>query len=156
MEKVKTLYLALGSNIGNRKQNILAAYAQIEEKIGPIHQKSDFYENEAEGFVSDKLFINTCIEVHTQLAPLQILEQIKSIEKLLGKNTDSKIHGYVSRIIDIDIILLEDTVYEDDHLSVPHLLFRKRAFVLHPLNSIASASVDPVTQLTVKQLFNLL
>ncbi len=155
MEKIKTLFLALGSNLGDRHSTILEAYKRIEKSIGTILKKSDFYENEAVGFISENLFLNTCISVQTNLEPLDILKRIKLIEKELGKNVDSTIDGYVSRSIDIDIILYEDLVFEDKTLSIPHKSFRERHFVLFPLHSIAKSTIDPISHLTVNQLLKL-
>ena len=151
----RSLILALGSNLGNREELINRAYELIETSIGTIKIKSSLYENEAVGFQSENLFINSCIEVETILAPLEILKCTQSIEKDLGRQEKSNNTGYESRKIDIDIILLDAVVHSSKTLTVPHKLFKNRLFVLIPLLEIAKHRIDPITQLTITQLVEL-
>lgn len=155
MEIKRSLILALGSNLGNREEIITQAYELIESSIGSIKQKSSFYENEAVGFQSENLFINSCIEVETTLEPLEILLRTQRIEQDLGREEKSNKTVYKSRRIDIDIILLDDMVFISEQLTIPHKLYRNRAFVLTPLLEIAKFRTDPVLQLTINQLVKL-
>ncbi len=152
---MESLFLSLGSDIGDRKNNLEQAYELISEKIGPVVRKSEFYENEAEGFESENLFLNSCIEVNTNLKSEKILDELQAIEKLLGRSEKSIDQKYSSRIIDIDIILYGSHIIEQNKLTIPHKLYRKRTFVLIPLSEIAPNQIDPITQLTVKQLLEL-
>ncbi|MDG2463827.1 MAG: 2-amino-4-hydroxy-6-hydroxymethyldihydropteridine diphosphokinase [Crocinitomicaceae bacterium] len=152
MEIKRSLILALGSNLGNREELINQAYELIETYIGTIKLKSAFYENEAVGFESKVLFINSCIEVETNLAPLEILKFSQRIEKDLGRVEKLNSRAYESRKIDIDIILLDTMVYSSEILTIPHKLYRNRLFVLAPLLEIAKHRIDPITQLTIYQI----
>lgn len=149
------LFLSLGSNQGDRKQNITLAYDQIEANIGPILQKSSFLENEAVGFETEDLFLNTCIQVRTLLTPLEILDRLKKIENSLGRIQRAPDANYQSRCIDIDIILLGNLILESEKLTIPHFHFRQRKFVLIPLAEIAPNHKDPSTHLTINQLLNI-
>ncbi len=150
------LFLSLGSNLGDRKSNIIKAYSEIEITIGPILKKSSFFENEAIGFESETKFINSCIQVQTDVEPEQVLIEIKDIEKKLGRIYSPNISGYQSRLIDIDIIFFGQCKILSKTLIIPHPNFNNRSFVLVPLLEIAKNFIDPRTQLTVKQLFKLL
>jgi 2-amino-4-hydroxy-6-hydroxymethyldihydropteridine diphosphokinase len=156
MEITEALFLSLGSNLGDRKQKIESAYALIEKTIGPILKKSSYFENIAVGFESDDLFLNSCIQVRTDKTPDEVLQAIKTIENQLGRTQRQPNEAYKSRQIDIDIILWGDLVFEHEKLTIPHFNFRERLFALVPLTEIAPNVIDPVSQLTVKQLLNLL
>jgi 2-amino-4-hydroxy-6-hydroxymethyldihydropteridine diphosphokinase len=154
MEITSIVYLALGSNSGKREENILSAIQLIDEKIGVVQKVAKNFENEAFGFISDTLFLNTCIQVQTNLNPTEILAITKTIESDLGRKpkiTDV----YNSRTIDIDIIIYGDLVLNTSELKIPHIHFRLRDFVLVPLHEIAPHVLDPVTELTIKQLLKL-
>lgn len=152
----KNLFLSLGANLGKRKENIETAYELIELTIGEITHKSKFYENAAVGFDSDSLFLNTCVQVSTKKSPHEVLELLKSIEKQLGRQQKTIRNNYTSRPIDIDIIYYGEEVIAENDLSIPHLRFRERPFVLIPLFEIAPNHVDPISQLTTKQLLEMI
>lgn len=141
---MRTVSIALGSNQGNREENIQLALAAISDTIGQIIACSPFYENEAQGFESSDLFLNGCILVESTLAPQEILRALKVIENRLGRLT-SPLDGYASRPIDLDIILIENQVIRDVDLEIPHPRFRERMFVLKPLCDIQFDAIDPVT-----------
>ncbi|MCE2682023.1 MAG: 2-amino-4-hydroxy-6-hydroxymethyldihydropteridine diphosphokinase [Flavobacteriia bacterium] len=151
--EMKLVTIALGSNQGNRGQNILQALTCISERIGTIIHRSPFYENEAQGFESKELFLNGCIAIETILEPLNILQNLKEIETDLGRNKKSD-PGYSSRPIDLDIILIDNQVINLEDLAVPHPRFRERLFVLKPLCDIQPTAVDPLTLQSVQELLN--
>lgn len=153
---MNTVYLSLGSNLGEREQNIEAAYSAIQQRIGKILLKSEHYENEAEGFESTDPFLNTCIKLTSNLKPQEILKEILLIEKEIGRQKKTTDGTYESRLIDIDIIFYNDAVISESALTIPHIEFRNRIFVLKPLIEIANNTVDPISQLTTKQLLSLL
>lgn len=153
MNKVSIVYLSLGSNLGDRYQNLLNALAELSNKVGTVKLISETYENPPNGFDADQDFLNLCAEVYTELSPQELLVAIKEIEKELGRSK-SNIEGYTSRPIDIDIILYDDLILKGENLTIPHLHFKKRAFVLKPLSDIAYDKIDPETLLTIGQLFN--
>jgi 2-amino-4-hydroxy-6-hydroxymethyldihydropteridine diphosphokinase len=131
----KTVYIALGSNKGNKLAILQAAVDAIFERIGAVSKISKVYETPALGFEGDA-FYNACIKVETQLKPKKLLKVLKQIEKELGRKT-KKLDKYESREIDLDILFYDDLVFEDKSLSIPHPELHKRRFVLEPLNDIA-------------------
>jgi 2-amino-4-hydroxy-6-hydroxymethyldihydropteridine diphosphokinase len=155
MEIKNTAFLALGSNTGNREKNISEAISLINQNIGLVKKIASNLENEAVGFRAETLFLNTCIEITTHLSPTELLNQLKAIEKTLGRK-EKKSDQYESRPIDLDIILYADLVISTDRLIIPHPHFRKRDFVLIPLSEIAPKSIDPITNLCIDQLLELL
>jgi 2-amino-4-hydroxy-6-hydroxymethyldihydropteridine diphosphokinase len=154
MEITQEVYLALGSNSGNREEHILNAITLLNVRVGKFIIKAGNFENEAQGFESDTLFLNTCVQIQTKLSPTNLLAEIKRIEKDLGR-LPKKNEKYESRSIDIDIILYSDTVISTEELTIPHLHFRSRDFVLVPLTEIAPNVIDPLTNLTIQQLYEL-
>ncbi len=148
-----TVYLSLGSNLGDRIQHLLNAQNEINTNVGEIISVSHVYENPPSGFDAEQDFLNMCIQLNTDLSPLELLKAIKQIEQKLGRTLSTK-NGYSSRCIDIDIILYANRVFQSKKLTVPHPHFRKRMFVLLPLNDIAFNEIDPETMLTIGQLFD--
>lgn len=151
------VYLSLGSNQGERLEYLQQAKDLIQQKTGEIIAVSGVCETPPVGFEAETYFYNLCLSVRTNLAPLEILEQLKEIENLLGRQKKTILNEngeriYSSRVIDIDIILHGDLILESTILSIPHPRFRDRNFVLIPLNEIASQIVDPVTNQTINEL----
>lgn len=151
MKPRSTVYLSLGSNLGDRWQLLLEAEREISKRVGDIISVSNSYENPPNGFIAEFNFLNNCIKVSTELAPEELLSALKSIESALGR-LEKIGDEYTSRCIDIDIILYNSLVYKSERLVIPHPLFRKRRFVLAPLSEIASNEIDPETMLTIQQL----
>lgn len=147
-----TVYLALGSNIGDKERNIHNAIKNIQERIGDVIAVSAFYTTKPVGFDSGNNFINAACKVYTKLNPLEVLEYTQIIEKELGRVTKSKPGVYSDRIIDIDILLYDDEVLEYPHLIIPHPHMHLRHFVLLPLNDIAQDVVHPVLNRTINEL----
>ena len=143
--------LAIGSNLGNREQNLEKAIALIGENCGDVLSVSSFIVTEPEGFETEDKFLNGALLLQTELLPLELLRALKSIESELGR-TISDSPGYTSRIIDIDIILYGHHFIQSKDLHVPHPRFRERQFVLHPLAEIAASMEDPLTGVTVAEL----
>lgn len=150
---LSTVYLSLGSNLGDRFQHLQNAQAELTKKVGPIKAVSQIVENPPIDFEAEHQFLNLCLRIETKLSPIELLGAIKKIENDLGRE-EKTTEGYVSRCIDIDIILYESLVLDSKELTIPHPHFRKRRFVLQPLNEIASQEIDPKTMLTIDQLFH--
>ncbi len=131
-----TLYLALGTNLGNKEANINNAYVRIEEKVGHIRRRSSLYHSEPWGFVSDNEFINTVICCNTTLTPHEVLHTIKKIETEMGRTVKSENGIYHDRIIDIDILFYDDIVMNEPDLHIPHPLMKERDFVMVPLKEV--------------------
>lgn len=130
------VYLSLGTNLGNRKRNIREAIDKIGEQIGVVERQSALYETKPWGYSSPNDFINACVMVMTSMAPRQVLEATQRIEKEMGRTLKSVNGEYHDRIIDIDIIMIDDLVIDEPDLKVPHPLMEERDFVMTPLKEI--------------------
>ncbi len=146
-----TVYLGLGSNTGDRKDNLLRALAMISARVGEITKISSLYESDAWGYQSGNKFLNAVVAVKTTLHPDEVLSDIKDIEKLQGR-TEKKSVDYEDRLIDIDILFYDQLVLETDKLVVPHPHLEKRKFVLAPMAEIAPGFVHPVLRKKIKEL----
>ena len=136
MINMHTVYLALGTNLGNRKAIMREAIDNIGKKVGTVMRQSSFYETEPWGFESPNLFLNACICVSTKLAPRQLLEVTQAIERDMGRIEKTVGWQYVDRIIDIDILLYDDLHINEPDLVIPHPLMEEREFVMKPLLEI--------------------
>ncbi len=132
------LLVSLGSNIGDKQQNIERAIALIDEKIGSVVKKSSFYTTEPVGFTSDNNFINAAIEVKTNLPIYRILKITQKIERLMGRTQKSSKGVYHDRIIDIDILMYGNKKIHSSRLTVPHPRMYERDFVMQPLREITN------------------
>ena len=136
MINMHTVYLALGTNLGNRKAIMREAIDNIGKKVGTVMRQSSFYETEPWGFESPNLFLNACMCVSTKLAPRQLLEVTQAIERDMGRIEKTVGLQYVDRIIDIDILLYDDLHINEPDLVIPHPLMEEREFVMKPLLEI--------------------
>ena len=136
MKPTKTVYIGLGSNLGDRFKNLQLAIDQIHLRLGFIDRISKVYKSPALGFEGEE-FLNACIAVHTSHKPNVIMKELLHIEKDLGRNRGKK-KEYNSRTIDLDIILFEDAVVDTKSLKIPHPEMHKRKFVLLPMHDIAA------------------
>lgn len=133
--KKHTVYIALGSNIGDKSKNLCRAIEEINSLIGEVTEVSSFFENEPQGFKSDNIFVNACIICKTNLNPLATLKELKNIEKKMGRKKTNEI--YKDRIIDLDIIFFDKLIYNSDKLTIPHKEYKNRNFVLIPLKELS-------------------
>lgn len=131
-----TVYLGLGSNLGNRKAILNDAIALVNERVGEMVRQSSFLETEPWGFESSNQFLNACLCVNTELAPRQLLEATQVIEKEMGRAHKTMNRKYQDRIIDIDILMIDDLTIDEPDLKVPHPLMEERDFVMIPLKEI--------------------
>ena len=130
------VYLGLGSNLGNRKAILNEAISLIQKRVGEVVRQSSFLETEPWGFTSHNKFLNACICVNTQYSPRQILKTTQAIDKDMGRCHKTVNHQYHDRIIDIDILMIDDLNIDDSDLKVPHPLMKERDFVMIPLKEI--------------------
>ncbi len=129
-----TVFLALGSNIGDRRKAIRQALQALEAEGMNIVQVSSIIETEPEGGPPQGKFLNNVIRVETGLLPEELLVRIKTIEQALGR-TPSVRNG--PRVIDIDILLYDDIEWHSQRLDIPHPRMKSRPFVMTPLAEIA-------------------
>lgn len=131
-----TLYLSLGSNLGDRRQALLTAIQWISDLIGPVVKQSSFIETEPWGFQSEHTFMNACVEVSTTLSPHDVLSLTQDIERRMGRTHKSVNSQYADRIIDIDILLYDDIHLDSPELKIPHPNMLQRDFVMIPLREL--------------------
>ncbi|MDR2968162.1 MAG: 2-amino-4-hydroxy-6-hydroxymethyldihydropteridine diphosphokinase, partial [Tannerellaceae bacterium] len=127
-----TVYISLGTNIGNKRGNLLSAAALLSERAGDILALSTVYETKPWGFQSENDFLNAALTLTTKLTPPELLDTTRLIEIEMGRISKSD-GAYHDRIIDIDILMYDDLIMESDHLTIPHPLMHKRKFVMDPL-----------------------
>ena len=132
-----TLYLSLGTNMGNRHENLSLAQELIGREVGTVVSASDIIETEPWGFESSNRFLNMAVKVETTLQPLEVLHTTQEIERKLGRTQKSVNREYHDRLIDIDILLYDDLVMNTPELTIPHPLMYQREFVMKPLTQIA-------------------
>jgi len=148
------LTLAIGSNLGNRFDNLEKAVFYINLFIGKITDLSNVYQTKALGFDGND-FLNAALNVLTPLTPEQVLTQTQRIEKLLGRTQKSVNGNYHNRLIDIDILYYNSKVLNAKHLQIPHPGISQRNFVLFPLQDILPEFIHPVLQMNHKDLLTL-
>lgn len=143
-----TVYLALGSNVGETRGHIEQAIKLLSDILSDIKQ-APLYVTKAVGYTNQADFLNTAISGQTSLGPEELLSSIKELEQQLGRVERFR---WGPREIDIDIILYGDQVLEAKNLTLPHPAFRERDFVLRPLADLNPSLIDPVTGQTISQL----
>lgn len=132
-----TLYLSLGTNMGDRPKNLSQAMELIARQVGTVVAASDVIETEPWGFDSGNAFLNMVAKVETELEPIDALHVTQDIEKRLGRSEKSVKGVYHDRIIDIDLLMYDDLIMNTPQLTLPHPLMRQRPFVMEPLSQIA-------------------
>jgi 2-amino-4-hydroxy-6-hydroxymethyldihydropteridine diphosphokinase len=147
---MSTVYLGLGTNLGDRKQNLTQALELLSQHM-VIENVSSVYETEPVGFEEQPLFLNAVCRVTTQLKPEQLLRLAKKIEAELGRKPGPP---NAPRPLDIDILLYGKQVISTQDLTVPHPRLAERAFVLVPLAEIAPDFIHSVSKKTVMQMLH--
>ena len=146
---MKTAWLSLGSNVGDREANLREAMRRLEAEGIHIRRESSLYETEPQDQRDQPWFLNSVVEVETTLFPKQLLGCVRKIEKALGrKRTVAK----GPRTIDIDILLYGSFVIKSAELEIPHARMSERRFVLEPLSELAPELRHPVTRKTMREL----
>lgn len=145
MQLLRNTYLSLGSNRGNKLENLQKAINLIAESVGQVTKISSIYKTSSWGFDSDD-FLNCCIITSTALNPEDLLSEIHKIEIKLGRHRNSE-EGYQARTIDIDILLFDNEIIFSKELMVPHKEMLKRKFVMIPLAEIAPNTIHPIEKI---------
>ena len=144
-------YLGLGTNIGNKRHNLITAAALLAERVGDVLALSGFYETEPWGFESNNWFLNAAVKLNTDYSPQELLVVTQQIEKELGR-TEKSNGTYHDRVIDIDILLYDDEVLQTPELVLPHPLMHERKFVMEPLAEIAPFVQHPIFKESIMDL----
>lgn len=150
MKLLQKIFISIGTNQGDRLNNLQNAIDEIYQRIGNTIAISSVYETPAWGFESED-FLNCCACVSVEDQPEKLLAVIKQIESDLGRKEKTS-KGYEARIIDIDILFYGDEIIAEEKLIIPHLEMEKRRFVLQPLNDIASTIKHPKFDKTINEL----
>ena len=146
---MRTAFLLIGGNLGNRKENLSKAVSLINEQCGSLTSSSSIYETEAWGKTDQPAFLNQALEISTSLNARQLMRIVLKIEEEMGRVRKEKLGP---RIIDIDILLFENEIHDLRFLKIPHPEMQNRRFVLVPLAEIDPVLQHPVLKKSVAQL----
>ena len=148
-----TVFLAFGSNLGNRRENIERALELLnKEGLKPV-SVSQPITTAPEGFTSANEFLNSAAKFTTSLSPHEVLDVTQRTERTLGRTQKSEGGVYHDRTIDIDILFYDDMVLNTPELAIPHPRIAERMFVLRPMNEIAPALRHPANGKTIHELY---
>jgi 2-amino-4-hydroxy-6-hydroxymethyldihydropteridine diphosphokinase len=145
---ISKIYLALGTNLGDRLENLRVAMANLPPQVAVL-KKSPVYETKPWGVTDQPAFLNMVLKGKTSLAPLELLKYLKDLETCLGRRPSIR---YGPRKIDIDILFYDELILHTPELTIPHPGLHERAFVLFPLADVAAKLVHPANGKTVRQL----
>ncbi|MGV3561166.1 2-amino-4-hydroxy-6-hydroxymethyldihydropteridine diphosphokinase [Larkinella arboricola] len=144
-----TVFLLLGANLGDRAATLQQAMEQLNVDVGPVLQQSARYETAAWGVTDQPAFLNQVLKVLSVFPPEEILQKTQAIENRLGRVRREK---WGSRVIDIDLLYVNDLILQQETLTIPHPFLHERRFTLVPLAEIAPDFVHPVLHKTQEQL----
>lgn len=143
-----TVYLALGSNLGDRHENLRQAVAALSPQVD-IKAKSHIYETDPWGYEDQPKFLNMAVRGLTYLEPEQLLKHLKRLETALGRQMT---FANGPRSIDIDILFFDDLILDTPLLTLPHPRLHERGFVLLPLMDIAPDLIHPLLKKSIREL----
>jgi len=148
-----TAYMAVGSNMGDRKRNCLNGIDLfVELTRAELLGQSPFYQTEPMYVIDQDWFINGVFSIKTQRPPLELFHLAKKVEARLGRNLNTKRYG--PRVVDLDILLVDDLKVQTTDLEIPHPRMHERRFVLQPLVDIAPNQHHPVLDKSIQELLS--
>jgi len=148
--EISHAYIGLGSNLGDREENLRAALREIEARgVGRVVSVSSFIETAPWGVTDQPSFLNAAALVETTLAPEELLTALKAIERDLGRAPSRR---WGERSIDLDILLYDEIVMQSDDLTIPHAQLHERAFALAPLAELDPGLMHPEKNVSVREL----
>ena len=148
--KFNIVYLSLGSNLGDKINNLQTTLNLIDSKVGDVLLISSVYQTKAEGFVGED-FLNCCVSLRTSMEPKILIKELINIESQNGRLRSNR-NIYESRSIDIDILFYEDKIINQHNLTIPHPRMNERDFVIKPLLDIAKSKIHPVLNRTISEI----
>jgi 2-amino-4-hydroxy-6-hydroxymethyldihydropteridine diphosphokinase len=152
---MSTVYICLGSNLGDRVGYIQQAHKLLNDTEGiSVIDSSSLYETEPYGYKEQEWFVNAIIQIETNLSPQKLLEECQRIEKQLGRKRHPEAPMWGPRTIDLDILLYDNMIFAEPDLQIPHPRLHKRAYALVPLLEIASDLVHPILGKTMEEIHN--
>ncbi|MBD5586322.1 2-amino-4-hydroxy-6-hydroxymethyldihydropteridine diphosphokinase [Clostridium botulinum] len=146
-----TVYVAFGSNIGEKESYIKRALEKIEERGMEIIKVSSIYETEPYGVLDQDSFLNGVVKIETNLTPEDLIGELLNIEKQLDRVRERR---WGPRTIDLDIIFYDDLIINEKDLVIPHKDMENREFVLKPLCDIDENFIHPVLKKSVRELYD--
>ena len=148
--KFNIVYLSLGSNLGDKINNLQTTLNLIDSKVGDVLLISSVYQTKAEGFVGED-FLNCCVSLRTSMEPKILIKELINIESQNGRLRSNR-NIYESRSIDIDILFYEDKIINQHNLTIPHPRMNERNFVIKPLLDIAKSKIHPLLNRTISEI----
>jgi len=148
---MNTIFLQLGSNMGERAEYLQNASEILAAEIGVVKKESKIYESVPWGVENQKNYLNQVLEIKSEFSAEEVLERVLQIEDKIGRIRNEK---WGERIIDIDILLFNDSIVEKDGICIPHIHLHNRRFVLIPLNEVAPSFIHPKYNKTIEELLS--
>ncbi len=142
------VFIALGTNLGNRLKNLRTALRELAPTVVPV-RLSPIYETPPWGYADQPAFLNAVVQAETSLAPIELLDFLKAVEKKMGRES-TMVNG--PRVIDLDIIFYDELAMRVDRLEIPHPRLEGRAFVLVPLADLDPDWINPAIGETITQM----
>lgn len=146
---MNSAFLLLGTNLGDRKNNLDQALRQIKGRVGNVIIASKIYETEPWGEKDQPSFFNLAVLVDTELSPERLMTQINNIEKDMGR-VRTELNRWKERTIDIDILFYNQLILNTENLTIPHPRFHMRKFAITPMFEIAPEFIHPIFKSSIK------